>query len=191
LAAAAREAAAGVIPVAMLPGCSTGEIQRAINQGATPICLPGAVATEAGVPASPAVAGSLVTVNGCFDILHLGHVRFLAQARALGGRLTVLINDDASVRRYKGPTRPIFPLEFRRAALRALKSVDDVQAFADDTPLALLARLKPAVHVKGGTYEPDRVQAEQALLKGWGGRVAYVPLVEGHSTTDLVERSRG
>jgi rfaE bifunctional protein nucleotidyltransferase chain/domain len=128
----------------------------------------------------------LVTVNGCFDVLHIGHIRFLNDARTQGCRLVVLVNDDHSVSRYKGPTRPVFPVGFRIAALEALRCVDGVVPFSGDNPLDLIRRLKPDVHVKGGSFEPDRVRAERELVEQWGGRLVCLDLVAGFSTTGYI-----
>jgi rfaE bifunctional protein nucleotidyltransferase chain/domain len=171
-----------------LPGCRTADIQAAARDGRTPVAVPAPFADEAApLPAGPPPAA---TVNGCFDILHIGHLRFLDQAARLAGPVTLLINSDASIRRYKGPTRPVFPFAFRRAALLALRSVAEVYAFDEDEPLALLARLKPPLHIKGGSREPERVRHEEELLARWGGRVAFCPLVDGYSTSAYLTRTR-
>jgi D-beta-D-heptose 7-phosphate kinase/D-beta-D-heptose 1-phosphate adenosyltransferase len=134
------------------------------------------------------VAGDrpLVTANGCFDVLHIGHVRFLNGARQLGHRLVVLTNDDRSVTRYKGPTRPVFPVGFRIAALEALRCVDQAVPFSDDNPLELIRRLQPDIHVKGGSFEPERVRAERELVEGWGGRLVCLDMVAGYSTSRYI-----
>ena len=157
-----------VVELAPLEGCFTGDIIRAIETHRTPVKLP-AGWTGVGTPSRGGSAQ--VTVNGCFDILHVGHLRFLEEARLLGDSLTVLINSDASVARYKGPTRPVFPEPFRMAALQALRQVDAVEIFSGDTPLEDLKRLKPGIHVKGGSYEPERVREERELIESWGGAV--------------------
>ena len=192
LAAPAAAAAERVVALAAMAGCFTEDIHAAIRRDATPVMLPEGVdwSLNAGAPSEPPGV-TTVTVNGCFDILHIGHVRFLAQAREHGDRLVVLVNDAASVRHYKGATRPVFPLAFRAAALRALESVVDVCAFGEDKPLDLLGRIKPRVHVKGGSYEPDRVQEEQRLVEGWGGKLAFAPLVEGYSTSAYIRKALG
>lgn len=133
----------------------------------------------------------VVSANGCFDVLHTGHLRFLAQARAMGDELIVLVNDDKSVREYKGPTRPVFPLEFRLAALLALEPVSHVCPFSGDNPLKTLDLLRPDIHVKGGSYEPERVAAERKLLASWGGSVRFCPMVENYSTTGWLEMVSG
>lgn len=187
--AAALRRASQVIETDWLAGCSTEEITRAIREHRTPVRLPEELFGEGEAPA--AAAGTAVTVNGCFDILHIGHLRFLAAARSMGDSLTVLINDDASVRRYKGAARPVFPQRFRVAALRALASVDNVLTFAEDEPLAAIARLRPAIHVKGGSFEPERVRHERELLARWGGKVVSTPLVDGFSTSRYIQKALG
>jgi rfaE bifunctional protein nucleotidyltransferase chain/domain len=177
-----------------LPGCFGPDLLAALREGRTPVRLPGAWGRVMGggdAPAALPAGAPRVTVNGCFDILHIGHLRFLAAARAMGGSLTVLINDDASVARYKGPTRPVFPAAFRRAALKALACVDEAILFASDTPLEALARLKPDIHAKGGSFEPDRVGEERVLLERWGGRLATTPLLDGFSTTAYIRKALG
>ena len=164
------------------PGCSTSAVVNAIHQQRSPIACEGIFPGKNTNPVRP-----LVTVNGCFDILHLGHLDMLNKAKAMGQSLTVLINSDESVKRYKGPTRPVFPEWFRAEALLALKMVDDVMVFAEDTPLSLLESLKPEIHVKGGSYEPDRVRLETELLEDWGGEVRFCPLLEGYSTSSIIQ----
>ena len=130
---------------------------------------------------------TIVFTNGVFDLLHRGHVESLAAARAKGKRLVVGVNDDASVRRLKGPQRPLLPLEDRAAVLAALRAVDLVTAFAEDTPEELIRALRPDVLVKGADYAPDQV-AGGAFVKSYGGRVETIELVPGRSTSTLVER---
>ena len=190
-AAAAAGAGAGMVELDIVPGCFTEEIRAAIASGRTPLKLP--EGSCSGADAGPAVAPGprsgrrLVTVNGCFDVLHVGHARFLEQARALGTELIVLLNDDASVSAYKGTTRPVFPLAFRMAALRMFECVTDVVPFSGGNPLEALARLRPDVHVKGGSFEPDRVRQERELVESWGGSLVGTPLVEGYSTTKYIQ----
>lgn len=133
----------------------------------------------------------LVFTNGVFDILHRGHVTYLAAARALGASLVVGINTDASARTLgKGADRPLNPQDDRAAVLAALQSVDLVTFFDQPTPLELLARIRPDVYVKGGDYDIERL-AETALVRSWGGRAVAIDLVPGRSTTALVQRIRG
>jgi len=180
-----------VIEVEPLEGCFTEDIGRAIRENRTPVPVPGAVlrAEETGIVRPQ--AGRRVTVNGCFDILHVGHLRFLARARSLGDSLTVLMNDDGSVARYKGPTRPVFPQAFRRAALLSLAMVDAVIPFSGDTPLDELAELRPDVHVKGGSFEAERVRQERELVESWGGCLEATPLEEGFSTSNYIRSVMG
>ncbi len=134
--------------------------------------------------------GLVVSTNGCFDLLHAGHAATLERARAMGDGLVVLVNSDVSIRRLKGPERPFVPEAHRVALLEALRSVDRVVLFDGDTPLDELAALRPDVHVKGGSYIPERVEAEQTLLARWGGRLEVVPLVPGVSTTEIARTIR-
>lgn len=133
----------------------------------------------------------IVTVNGCFDLLHPGHLRFLAGAAELGEVLVVLINSDASVRGYKGDARPFLDQGARATVLAAVGCVDHVVVFDADTPLETINRIRPAVHCKGGTYEPDRVADEKRVVESHGGRLEYLPMVGAYSSTDLATRIRG
>jgi len=133
----------------------------------------------------------LVFTNGVFDILHRGHVCYLAAARALGASLVVGLNSDASVRLLgKGPDRPLNPQDDRAAVLAALESVSLVTLFDERMPLALIERVRPDIYVKGGDYDVAAL-AETALVQRWGGRAVAIPFVEGRSTTALVRRIRG
>lgn len=131
----------------------------------------------------------LVATGGCFDLLHAGHVATLRAARALGDSLVVLLNSDRSVRRLKGPDRPLQPEDDRRAVLLALDCVDDVVIFDEDTPAAVLDRLRPDLFVKGGDYTAIDI-AERSVLARWGGEVVTVPYLSGRSTTRLLEEAR-
>ncbi len=133
---------------------------------------------------------SLVFTNGCFDILHLGHVRYLEASRKLGDALVVGVNTDASVRKLKGPGRPLQSELDRAQILASLSCVDAVVLFAEDTPLALIRALKPDVLTKGADYKTKRAVVGWDLVRKWGGRVELVPLVEGRSTTGLVRRAQ-
>jgi D-glycero-beta-D-manno-heptose 1-phosphate adenylyltransferase len=139
-----------------------------------------------------AVGRVVVWTNGTFDLLHPGHVSSLQAARALGDLLVVGLNSDASVRGYKGPSRPILTQDERAAMLAALECVDYVIVFDEPTPEAALARLKPDVHCKGAEYAPPhgRPVPEWAVVEGYGGRIEYLPLVAGLSTTELLKRIR-
>ena len=133
----------------------------------------------------------LVFTNGVFDILHHGHVVYLAAARALGASLVLGLNSDASVRLLgKGPERPLNPQDDRAAVLAALESVSLVTLFEDRMPLALIERVRPDLYVKGGDYDMATL-AETALVQTWGGRAVAIPFVVGRSTTGLVQRIRG
>ena len=132
----------------------------------------------------------LVFTNGVFDILHRGHVVYLAAARTLGGSLVLGLNSDASVRLLgKGPERPLNAQDDRAAVLAALESVSLVTLFEESMPLNLIERVRPDVYVKGGDYEMATL-AETALVQTWGGRSVAIPFVEGRSTTALVQRIR-
>lgn len=135
--------------------------------------------------------GPVVFTNGVFDVLHRGHVTYLARARALGGSLVVALNTDASARRLgKGPDRPLNNEEDRAVVIAALESVSLVTWFGEDTPVELLGELRPQVYVKGGDYDM-RTLAETALVEGYGGRAVAIPFVDGYSTTRLVRKIRG
>jgi D-beta-D-heptose 7-phosphate kinase / D-beta-D-heptose 1-phosphate adenosyltransferase len=127
--------------------------------------------------------------NGCFDLLHRGHVKLLAEARAACDRLVVGLNSDASTTRLKGKGRPINPAEGRAEVLAALEAVDLVVVFDEDTPLELIKRVRPAVLVKGADYTRDEVVGRE-VVEDAGGDVILVDLVPGHSTTAMVERAR-
>lgn len=129
----------------------------------------------------------IVFTNGCFDILHAGHVAYLEQARALGDRLVVAVNDDASVRRLKGVGRPVNPLDGRLRVLSGLQAVDWVVGFPEDTPEALLGDLQPDILAKGGDYRPDQVVGAE-IVTGYGGEVHVLGLVDDCSTTAIVRR---
>jgi rfaE bifunctional protein nucleotidyltransferase chain/domain len=133
----------------------------------------------------------VVFTNGVFDILHRGHVTYLAQARDLGASLVVGLNSDASARRLgKGPDRPLNTELDRACVLAALESVSLVVIFDEATPVELLKRVRPQWYVKGGDYDIETL-AETALVRSWGGRSCALPFVDGHSTTSLVKRIRG
>jgi rfaE bifunctional protein nucleotidyltransferase chain/domain len=136
-----------------------------------------------------AAGGTVVATGGCFDLLHAGHVAVLQQARALGDCLVVLLNSDASVRRLKGPTRPLQPQDDRATLLRALGSVDAVVVFDEDTPVAALERLRPDVWAKGGDYALADLP-EAPVLAQWGGQAVVLPYLDGRSTTALVSGAR-
>lgn len=132
----------------------------------------------------------IVFTNGCFDLLHRGHLIYLAEAAALGHRLVVGLNTDASVRRQgKGPERPVNAQDDRAFALAALAFVDAVCLFDEDTPAALIEAVRPDVLVKGGDYTIDRIVGAD-FVQAHGGEVHVIPFVEGYSTTGLIEKLR-
>jgi len=131
--------------------------------------------------------GRLVFTNGCFDILHWGHVEYLHQARALGDLLVVGVNTDASVEGLKGPGRPVVPQDDRALILAGLESVDAVTLFHEDTPQALIKSLLPDVLVKGGDYTMDQMVGRGAVERA-GGEVTVIPFIQGRSTTGLIQQ---
>jgi len=136
------------------------------------------------------LARPLVMTNGVFDVLHRGHVSYLARARDLCASLLVAINTDASARRLgKGPERPLNQQADRAFMLAALQSVDMVTFFEEDTPVALIGQLRPDILVKGGDYDMSKLP-ETALVQSWGGRALALPFVDGYSTTALVQKIR-
>lgn len=143
-----------------------------------------AVATE--VRNLQATGKKIVFTNGCFDILHSGHIDVLYRARALGDALVVAINSDASVARMKGPNRPVIPQGERAELLAGLEMIDFVCVFDEDTPLEPILLIRPDVLVKGADWTANIVG--QPEVEGWGGKVVALPLVEGRSTSGIVER---
>lgn len=136
-------------------------------------------------------ARPLVFTNGVFDVLHRGHVTYLAAARELGAALMVGVNSDVSARGLgKGPDRPLNGAIDRMLVLAALESVSYVVLFDESTPCALIERCKPDIYVKGGDYDMETLQ-ETVLVRSWGGRSLAIPFVDGYSTTSLVRRIRG
>ncbi len=133
--------------------------------------------------------GRIVFTNGCFDLLHVGHVRSLEESRSLGDRLIVAINSDSSVRRAKGAGRPIQPARARMELVAALGCVDWVVGFRADTPIRLIRALRPSVLVKGGDWGFDAIVGAQEV-ESWGGRVVRAKVVSGTSTSRLVEQIR-
>lgn len=131
------------------------------------------------------VVGPVVFTNGVFDLLHPGHIDVLLGARREGAALVVGLNSDASVRRLKGPTRPVRTESERATVLAALEMVDLVVVFAQDTPAELVARLQPDVIVKGGDYSPETIVGAD-VVRARGGRVVVIPLVPGQSTTGII-----
>ena len=135
------------------------------------------------------LSGAVVFTNGCFDILHPGHVDLLARARALGDILVLGLNSDASVRGLKGPCRPVTPFADRALVLAGLSSVDYITQFDDPTPLALIRAVRPDVLVKGGDWAVERIVGREAV-ESTGGRVVSLSLLPGYSTTNIIERIR-
>jgi len=149
------------------------------------ICPPGQLAARAAALPRP-----LVFTNGCFDILHRGHVTYLARARALGASMVVALNTDASVRRLgKGDDRPINTLEDRAALIAALGCVDLVTWFDEDTPIERILELRPEVLVKGGDWAPEDIVGAPEVI-GWGGQVHSIPFEHERSTTALLKKIR-
>jgi rfaE bifunctional protein nucleotidyltransferase chain/domain len=134
--------------------------------------------------------GSLVLTNGCFDLLHIGHTRYLQAARDLGDALVVAVNSDRSVRDIKGEGRPLTPEDDRTEIVAALESVDYVVLFDDDTAVGVVAAVRPAIYVKGGNYsssvDDDAFPPEGHAARAYGGRVVIVPYVAGHSTSNII-----
>jgi rfaE bifunctional protein nucleotidyltransferase chain/domain len=128
----------------------------------------------------------VIFANGCFDLLHVGHVRYLRGAKALGDALVLAVNSDASVRRLKGPQRPLLPLEDRLGILGAFEMIDFVTAFEEDTVSPLLLKLKPNVQVKGTDYTPDTIP-EKDTVASFGGEVAVVGDPKDHASKNLIQ----
>jgi rfaE bifunctional protein nucleotidyltransferase chain/domain len=143
-------------------------------------------AVAASVQKLQSAGKTVVFTNGCFDILHSGHIDLLRRARALGDALVVAINSDSSIRRIKGSGRPIVPQHERAELLDGLEVVDFVSWFEDDTPLQAILTIHPDVLVKGADWTDNIVG--QREVEGWGGKVLSLPLIEGSSTTGIVER---
>lgn len=151
----------------------------------TKLCTPVQFATR-----TAALPRPLVFTNGCFDVLHRGHVTYLAQARALGASLIVGVNSDASVKRQgKGEDRPINTCQDRMAVVAALESVSLVVSFEEDTPLNLILASHPDILVKGGDWQPENIVGG-AEVKGWGGTVHSIPFLHERSTSALLKKIR-
>jgi D-beta-D-heptose 7-phosphate kinase/D-beta-D-heptose 1-phosphate adenosyltransferase len=178
-------AAAGAVCAKLGTATLTSSELLEATDGRPPKMLPERAGVVAATEQLRGDGRRLVFANGCFDVLHAGHVRLLAHARSLGDALLVALNDDDSVRRLKGDGRPRQTLEDRMEVLAALECVDLVTAFGEDTPRELILAVRPDVIVKGGDYRAeDVVGAVEA--RAWGGQVAIVPLLEGRSTTALL-----
>jgi rfaE bifunctional protein nucleotidyltransferase chain/domain/rfaE bifunctional protein kinase chain/domain len=196
---------AAAAALALADGAVTGEAVAAAVAAASAFVARGGAsswdvaAPPAAAPAAPGVdalleqvraaGGTVVATGGCFDLLHAGHVATLRAARGLGDCLVVCINSDDSVRRLKGPSRPLVSAPDRARVLEALEFVDAVVVFDEDTPAQVLDRLRPDVWAKGGDYAGADLP-EAAVLRSWGGQAVVLPYLDGHSTTALVERSR-
>lgn len=191
-------ACAGLLAAGALPSeAVTAAVATAsafVAAGAASTLWPPAPAEAAGVSATDVVAGVrgrggvVVATGGCFDLLHAGHVRMLQAARALGDCLVVCLNSDASVRRIKGPGRPLVAAVDRAAVLAGLACVDAVEVFDEDTPETVLGRLRPDVWAKGADYAVADLP-EARLLEDWGGQAVVLPYVAGRSTTRLIEEA--
>lgn len=129
----------------------------------------------------------IVTTNGCFDILHVGHVRYLKQAKELGDVLIICLNTDKSVKKLKGDSRPVNNELDRAEVLAGLRSVDYVILFDEDTPSELLAQIKPDIHVKGGDYDANTLP-EAKIIQQFGGKIMFLPFVAGKSTTGIINK---
>jgi D-beta-D-heptose 7-phosphate kinase/D-beta-D-heptose 1-phosphate adenosyltransferase len=132
---------------------------------------------------------TLVFTNGCFDILHRGHIYYLSRARALGNILVVGLNTDASVSKLKGPGRPVNDEQARAEVLGGLAFVDNIILFTEETPLNLISHLKPDILIKGGDYRKEDIVGYSEVIS-WGGRVETIPLLEGYSSTSILDKSR-
>ncbi|MDE2798796.1 MAG: D-glycero-beta-D-manno-heptose 1-phosphate adenylyltransferase [Gemmatimonadota bacterium] len=136
------------------------------------------------------IGAKVVFTNGCFDLIHRGHITYLQKASTHGEVLFLGLNTDASVRRLKGPDRPILSLEDRAGVLAALECIDYIIPFAEDTPKNLIAALLPDVLIKGGDYQPEEIVGREEV-ESHGGIVTTIPLIEGQSTTSIIEKIRG
>ncbi len=130
---------------------------------------------------------TVVFTNGCFDLLHAGHIRLFRQAHRLGDVLIVALNDDRSVRKIKGPARPVFPLDERWEILAAIEDVDCLTSFSEETPRKIIAALVPDVLVKGGDWGPDQVIGREEV-EAAGGKVVIAPYLKGSSTSSIIEK---
>lgn len=129
----------------------------------------------------------IVTTNGCFDFLHMGHIRYLMEAKALGDILICGINSDESVRRLKGPGRPVFDEKTRALQLAGLEAVDYIVVFGEATPEKFLSEVCPSIHVKGGDYDPKKLP-ERKVVEAGGGTVKCLSLINGFSTTSIIQK---
>lgn len=147
--------------------------------------------TAAWAAAQRTAGRTVVFTNGCFDLLHRGHVDYLQRARALGDALVIGLNSDTSVRTLKGAGRPILPEEERAAVLAALRAVDVVTIFAEPTAAVLIEAIRPAIYVKGGDWGgAQRIPPEAAVVERYGGTVHYLPYLPGRSTSEIIAQIR-
>ena len=130
----------------------------------------------------------VVTTNGAFDIIHAAHVKTSEEAKKLGDILIVFLNSDSSIKKYKGEKRPIIHERERAEIISSLKSVDYVCIFLEDTPLKALSEIKPDIHVKGGTFIQEKIDEEKKLIESWNGIFKTLPVVEGYSTTNIIDK---
>lgn len=131
----------------------------------------------------------IVFTNGCFDVLHIGHVTYLEKAKSLGDILVVGVNSDASVKRLKGPERPVNPEEDRIKIISALGVVDYAVLFSEDTPVDLICEVRPDILVKGADWNKDQIAGAKEV-ESWGGKVKQIPLVSGRSTSNLIQKMK-
>lgn len=188
---AAELASTAAAVVVRKPGtavCSAAELRADDSAGVKRLRGPGELA--AAVTTHRLEGRRIVFTNGCFDLLHRGHVTYLSRAKALGDVLVVAVNDDASVARLKGPSRPINPVADRMEVLAALSCVDHVVGFRDDSPTALLRAARPDVYAKGGDYTRETLP-EAPLVEALGGTVAVLDYLDDRSTTGMIERISG
>jgi D-beta-D-heptose 7-phosphate kinase/D-beta-D-heptose 1-phosphate adenosyltransferase len=196
VAAASAFVAAGGAASVDVGSVQPSDPERAADRGGRLVALGRARATSPDLPAEAAdvvartraSGGIVVATGGCFDLVHTGHVATLQAARDLGDCLVVLLNGDASVRRLKGPSRPLVAQDDRAAVLRAMRCVDAIVVFDEDDPIAALERLRPDLWVKGGDYAIEDLP-ETATLAAYGGRTVLLPYLDGHSTTHLIEEA--
>jgi D-beta-D-heptose 7-phosphate kinase/D-beta-D-heptose 1-phosphate adenosyltransferase len=165
-------------------GTATVTVSEILNH---PLHLPRLYTLHDIAPVAEAQRKRIVFTNGCFDLLHAGHIQYLRQSRALGDVLIVGINSDESVRRLKGPSRPLIGEEDRAHVLSALSFVDYVVVFEEDTPMELIRAIRPGVLSKGADYTVDTVVGHE-LVQSWGGQVKLIPLVENRSTTGIIDK---
>ncbi|MGH8445451.1 MAG: bifunctional D-glycero-beta-D-manno-heptose-7-phosphate kinase/D-glycero-beta-D-manno-heptose 1-phosphate adenylyltransferase HldE, partial [Solimonas sp.] len=191
LAAAARLAntAAGIVVGKLGTATVTRDELQQVLSGREDGGVVGEDALLLALAKARAAGRRIVMTNGVFDVLHVGHARYLEDARRLGDLLIVAVNDDASVRRLKGPSRPLNTTEDRMALLAALRCVDFVVPFTEDTPARLIGRVLPDLLVKGGDYQPEQIAGYDAVTAN-GGRVLVLPFHDGYSTSSLIGKAR-